>query len=429
MANYRNSGNDGGSTMIMIVIAILVLVGGGFALWYFLGQSSSSSSPTIMNPTVSGPTVSTPTGGGESPEGGKIYGPIDDIGDDRKKVLGAYSIRHLYTKYSGPIFRVRRVSGGGQGQGEDIFQKTKGGPLVTRDDKELNDWLGTGKSGEVIIWYDQYKDERHITMRSGYPKIEQDTSQSGKGKYELVFKDTKIMFNNEESKPVNLSKYPDMKIVSNTDIFKGPMEDRIMDGTITDLYFLEGTMESTAIDMLETSKKKLYVLNPDPKVDSNSDTQLKVLLNQQEIQVTNKTKGNLNIYVNGNVLKTGLKPGRHVYPNESAVKPGAKIELGTAPDKIIARAQVLMESVRAKIRGDISVKSLYVSAIEPTGATVNVYVKAANGQWTAIKTGITKSTMSQSISVPGMQRESLYGVGPTPEVIVDEWSPRYEETN
>lgn len=255
MANYRNSGSGMGGTTIVIVIVILVLVGGGLALWYF-GGSSDGPEP-IINPTVSGP-VSTPTIKSES----EIYGPIDDIGDDRKKVIGAYSIRHLYSKYKGPIFRVRRVSGGGQGQGEDVFQKTKGGPLVTRSGEELNDWLGTGNPGEVIIWYDQYKDERHITMKSGYPKIEQDSSMSGKGKYQLNFSNTKIQMNNEEKKPVNLTKYPDMKIVSNTNIFKGPMENRVMSGTITDLYFIQSTMESAAIDMLETSKKKLYVLNP-----------------------------------------------------------------------------------------------------------------------------------------------------------------------
>lgn len=426
MANYRNS-QGGGSMMIIIVLVVLTLAAVGFALWYYMGSSSTADvSPVVANQTSTDtPSDSDSDSPSSEESGGKIYGPIDDIGDDRNKILGAYSIRHLYSKYDGPIFRIRRVSGGGSQQAEDVFQKTKGGPLTMRDGKKLTEWLGT-IGGEVTIWYDQYN-EKHITPQSGYPKIILDPSMSGKDS--LEFKNTKIRFDNEETKPVNMSKYPNLKIISNVDIFKGPMEDRIMDGTITDLYFLSGNIESGAIDMLETSKKPLKVLNPDPNIDSSSGTSIKVLLGSRDIQVTNQNTTKINLYVNGKPFKTGLGKGNHNFTNQPEVKPGAKIAVGTAPDKILARADVPYTVTKATLKGDIKVKSLYVSGIEPTGAVVNVYVKGGDGKWTAIKTGVTRSTMSQSITVPGMQRTSIYGVGPTPEVIVSEWSPMYDETN
>ena len=293
---YRNRGrsNSGGddSAMILILILVVVLIIGGFAWWY-VTTSKTTPPAAAQQQTTEAPMASTMTSPTtDSGTGGKFRGPLDLIGGYRTEALGVYSVRHVYSEYSGPIMRVRRVEGTGAGQEETFYQREKDGDLVTIGGNALGTFLGTGNDGVATIWYDQSGKGRNITMRSGFPKI-METGGSGADKYSLKFDNTRMAFDDDDEKDtkIALANYRNMVIVANENIFVGPMEQRVMRGDLTDVYFFKSVVGTAQLQSLQRSKRfPLKIVSTPGDVSAAGESRIDVNPDSRDVTVINNTK-------------------------------------------------------------------------------------------------------------------------------------------
>ena len=425
-------GNDNSALYIilgLIVVGLLV-----FAIYWFVFRDQGDGRADATG------------GGGESdskqytmtdpPQSGKsVYGPLDAIGPSYKtQCLAAYSVDAVSSKYTGPIMFVRRLEGGGVEQAETFYQTTKDGPLMTLGGKEIGAWLGAGAQGDVQVWYDQSGNERHATFTSGFPKIKQDSSITGKNKYRLEFSSNRLNIDNEKTDPVDTTKYPEMAVISNVDIFKGPMDRRIMQGSITDFYIFKSKATSPIIQDLEMDKRRpLIVLDPNPGIDSKSGSTIAIDANAKKITMVNKTDGLAKLkIVNGGQLMTGIQGGgaTTVFGPDDRVKTGVTYELIGADGTPLATAEYALENITATISGTFTPPkggTILISDIRPTIAKVNLYAIDQNGTVRTIRSGITNTIAEQGgISVPSMLRDTQFFLGSVPDETksIAGWSPR-----
>ena len=437
---YRNRGrsNSGGddSAMILILILVVVLIIGGFAWWYVTTSKTTPPAAAQQTPIVEAPMASTMTSPTtDSGTGGKFRGPLDLIGGYRTEALGVYSVRHVYSEYSGPIMRVRRVEGTGAGQEETFYQREKDGDLVTIGGNALGTFLGTGNDGVATIWYDQSGKGRNITMRSGWPKITQDTGGSGADKYSLKFDNTRMSFDDDDEKDtkIALANYRNMVIVANENIFVGPMEQRVMRGNLTDVYFFKSPIGDLERQSLSVNKKlPLKVVSAPGDLDVSGNSKIGVDPESSVVTVTNNTKGPFGVFLKTptgtkKVIKASV-PGNGqttVLRDVDGVMPGATLYIGANKDaNPIAQVVIPATVVKGMLDGDLTSKKLYVKNLQPATAVVNIYERNANGSIApnAIHNNIKQSDSNKAYPVPSMKKGSRYIIGPTKDVEVSSWT-------
>lgn len=439
---YRNRGrsNSSGddSAMILILILVVVLIIGGFAWWYVTTSKTTPPAAAEQKQITEAPmasTVTTPTTSSGSGTGGKFEGQLDLIGSYRTEALGAYSVRSIYSGYSGPILRVRRTGGAGTGDEESFFQKEKDGPLVSMSGKTVGEFLGAGNAGVVTIWYDQSGKNRHITMRSGWPKYWEENAGSNADKVYLKFDNTKMSFDDDEETDtkIALANYRNLVIVANENIFVGPMEQRIMRGNLTDVYFFKSVVGTAQLQSLQRSKKfPLKIVSTPGDVSVAGESRIRVDPDSRDVTVINNTKGPFGVFLKTpagtkQVIRASV-PGNGqttVLRDVNGVMPGATLYIGTNKDaNPIAQVVIPMTVVKGLLDGDLASKKLYVKNLQPSTAVVNIYERNYNGSIAPnpIHSNIKQSDSNKAYSVPSMKKGSRYIIGPTKDVEVGSWT-------
>ena len=439
MYRNRNKGGDGDSAMILVLILVLVLIIGGFAWWYVTTSKTTPPAPVQQTPIVEAPvafTQTAPTTSSTTTSGsGKFEGPLDMIGSYRTEALGVYSVRSVYSGYSGPILRVRRSATAGAGQEESFFQKEKDGPLVTMGGKTVAEFLGAGNAGVITIWFDQSGKGRHITMRSGWPRIWEETAGSNADKYYLKFDNTRMSFDDDGEKDtrIALSNYRNLTIVANENIFVGPMENRVMRGDLTDVYFFKSVVGTAQLQSLQRSKKfPLKIVSTPGDVSEAGESRIRVDPDSRDVTVINNTKKPFGVFLKTpagtkQVVRASV-PGNGqttVLRNVNGVMPGATLYIGLTKDaNPIAQVVIPATVVKGLLDGDLAAKKLYVKNLQPSTAVVNIYERNANGSIAPnpIHSNIKQSDSNKAYSVPSMKRGSRYIIGPTKDVEVSSWT-------
>jgi len=430
--NNRKKGSDNSGLYIVLGLIIVALL--GFAIYWFIFRDQEGENESVgRGGGESNSTQYTPT---DPPQSGKsVYGPLDAIGPSYKtQCLVAYSVDAVSSKYTGPIMFVRRLEGGGAEQAETFYQTTKDGPLMTLGGKEIGAWLGAGAQGDVQVWYDQSGNERHATFTSGFPKIKQDSSITGKNRYRLEFSGNRLNIDNEKTDPVDTTKYPEMAVISNVDIFKGPMDQRIMEGSITDFYIFKSKATSPIVQDLEMDKRRpLIVLDPNPGVDSKSGSTISIDANAKKITMVNKTSGLATLKIrNGGQLMNNIE-GRGkttVFGPDDRVKTGVTYELIGADGTVLAVAEYALDNITATLSGTFTSPkggTILISDIRPTIAKVNLYAIDPNGTVETIRSGITNTDANrEGIPVAWMLRDTQFFLGSVPDQSksIAGWSPR-----
>jgi hypothetical protein len=428
----KNSGGDDSAMMIVLLIVVVLIIA-GFAWWYVNSQKQAPAPAVVIVEQPTASTVTAPSPGSSS-GGGAFRGPLDFVGGYRTEALGAYSVRHVYSEYDGPVLRARRVEGSGAGQEDDFFQKEKNGDLTSGGGKTLGEFLGAGSGGVVTIWYDQSKNNRHITMRSGFPKIKSDTGLKGDGQYRLEFNNTKMSFDDDGTKDtsISLANYSNLTIISNDNIFVGPMQNRVMRGVLTDVFFFKSRAGGGAVEVLQMSKYPLREINPRTDVSDSSKSRIIVAPDTGDITVINNTKGLIGVYVKTpagtkKVIREKI-PGNGMttmIQKSPEVMPGATLYLATALNAaVIADVTIPMSVTKGRIDGDLSAKKLYVKDLQPWTAVVNIYEVRADGgvNPTPIHSNIKQNDSNKSFPVASMKKGSKYIIGPLPTAEISRWT-------
>lgn len=435
--NYNNRKKVNDNSALYLILGLIVVGLLVFAIYWFIfrgqGDGGGDTSGGGGGQEESDSKQYTMT---DPPQSGKsVYGPLDAIGPSYKtQCLVAYSVDAVSSKYTGPIMFVRRLEGGGAEQAETFYQTTKDGPLMTLGGKEIGAWLGAGAQGDIQVWYDQSGNERHATFTSGFPKIKQDSSITGKNRYRLEFSSNRLNIDNEKTDPIDTTKYPEMAVISNVDIFKGPMDRRIMQGSITDFYIFRSKATSPIVQDLEMDKRRpLIVLDPNPGIDSKSGSTIVIDANAKKITMVNKTSGLAKLKIlNGGELMTGIQGGGKttVFGPDDRVRTGVTYELIGADGTPLATAEYALENIAATISGtfkDPKGGTVLISDIRPTIAKVNLYAIDPNGRVITIRSGITNTDANrEGISVPSMLRDTQFFLGSVPDESksIARWSPR-----
>ena len=430
-----NSGDD--SAMILILILVVVLIIGGFAWWYVTTSKTTPPAAAQQTPIVEAPmafTMTSPTTDSGT-GGGKFEGPLDMIGSYRTEALGVYSVRNVYSGYSGPILRVRRSATAGAGDEESFFQKEKDGPLVSMSGKTVGEFIGAGNQGVISIWYDQSGKGRHITMRSGWPRIETETAGSNADKHYLKFDNTRMSFDDDEEKDtkIALANYRNLVIVANENIFVGPMEQRVMRGNLTDVYFFKSVVGTAQLQSLQRSKRfPLKIVSTPGDVSAAGESRIDVNPDSRDVTVINNTKVPFGVFLKTpagtkQVIRASV-PGNGqttVLRDVNGVMPGATLYIGANKDaNPIAQVVIPATVVKGMLDGDLTSKKLYVKNLQPSTAVVNIYERNANGSIApnAIHNNIKQSDSNKAYPVPSMKKGSRYIIGPTKDVEVSSWT-------
>lgn len=435
--NYNNKKKGNDNSALYLVLGLIVIGLLGFAIYWFMfrdqGDGGANTSRGGGGQGASDSKQYTMT---DPPQSGKsVYGPLDAIGPSYKtQCLVAYSVDAVSSKYTGPIMFVRRLEGGGSEQAETFYQTTKDGPLMTLGGKEIGAWMGAGAQGDVQVWYDQSGNERHATFTSGFPTIKQDPSIKGKNRYRLEFSNNRLNIDNEKTDPVDTTKYPEMAVISNVDIFKGPMDRRIMQGSITDFYIFKSKATSPIVQDLDMDKRRpLMVLDPNPGIDSKSGSTISIDANAKKITMVNKTDGLAALKIlNGGQLMTGVQGGGKttVFGPDDRVRTGVTYEMIGADGTVLAVAEYALENITATISGTFREPkggTIMISDIRPTIAKVNLYTIDPNGTVVTIRSGITNAIAEQGgIPVASMLRDTQFFLGSVPDESksIARWSPR-----
>lgn len=202
-----------GATFAIILVLILVIAAAIFiVVRNYQTESPDSDATTTTTTTVEAPRAELGTGGADS---SWMYpvGELDALSTDaRDKCEAAYSLHHLYSKYKGPVVRVRRL----KDSARENFYATKEGELKAKDGTKLKDWIGNSEP-MLDIWFDQSGKKRDsaVEMYTSNPVMEKRTDQFNKTAWQIKFDGINVMKLGAGSRSVPLQDYADFTVSLN----------------------------------------------------------------------------------------------------------------------------------------------------------------------------------------------------------------------
>ena len=201
-----------GATFAIILVLILVIAGAIFIVVRNYQAEDDAAPQTADSTTVEAPRSELGTGGADS---SWMYprGELDFLSEDaRSKCMAAYSLHHLFSKYKGPVARVRRL----KDSARENFYATLEGELKAKDGTKLKDWIGNSEP-MLDIWFDQSGKKRDsaVEIYTSNPVMEKRTDQFNKTAWQIKFDGINVMKLGAGSRSVPLQDYADFTVSLN----------------------------------------------------------------------------------------------------------------------------------------------------------------------------------------------------------------------
>lgn len=201
-----------GATLAIILVLILIIAGAIFIVVRNY-QAEEESPPPVEAPRSESQTSSTTTT--TTADSSWMYprGELDFLSEDaRSKCMAAYSLHHLFSKYKGPVARVRRL----KDSARENFYATLEGELKTKDGTKLKDWIGNSEP-MLDTWFDQSGNKRDsaVEIYTSNPVMEKRTDQFNKTAWQIKFDGMNVMKLGAGSRSVPLQDYADFTVSLN----------------------------------------------------------------------------------------------------------------------------------------------------------------------------------------------------------------------